>query len=42
MSIDNVQKQLKRINKDMKKVKSKEVKKESIDTFLDDLDAMCN
>jgi hypothetical protein len=42
MSIDNVQKQFRQINKDMKKVKSKEVKKESIDTFLDDLDAMCN
>jgi len=42
MSIDNVQKQLKRINKDMKKVKSKEVKKESIEDFLNDLDKMCN
>ena len=42
MTISNVQKQFKQINKDMKKVKSKEVKKESIDTFLDDLDALCN
>jgi hypothetical protein len=42
MSIDNVQKQLKRINKDMKKVINKEVKKESFNSFLDDLDAICN